>query len=137
LRFSPDSRWLAMNGPEQSICLIDLHADNPGSTARFLLGHSGTVMGAVFSADVRWLTTYHKYYDQRGNQRPDHTIRVWNLGAKDPSLQPKVLPQLRIFETSLDGRLLVGADEERTWLVDLAAGERPIMDLNAPDEIPV
>jgi WD40 repeat protein len=112
LAYSPDGRWLAGAGADQTtVCLFDAHTYEP--SAQFP-GHEGVIRAVTFSPDSRRLASCSS----------DHTVRLWQIDGG--GCQVLSGPTDEIFAVAFhpDGRRLASAGRDRAvWLWDLTRGE--------------
>lgn len=73
---TPDGRWLVTAAEDRTMRLWDLRAEDPGTDARILREHKGTVDRVDFSTDGRWMIS---------SSSEDGHPRIWDLHAADPS----------------------------------------------------
>jgi WD40 repeat protein/energy-coupling factor transporter ATP-binding protein EcfA2 len=116
LCISPDGRWLASGGFDNTVRLWDLTAADPSATPVVLRGHEGGVYTLAISPDGRWLAS----------GSGDSTVRLWDLSAADPSAAQVVLRGHKRYVISLaissDGRWLASGSADNTvHLWDLTA----------------
>jgi hypothetical protein len=105
--FSMSGRWLVGDPTEDNLTnalLIDI--TDPEND--FLLtGHTGELVGKIFTPDERSLLTYGL----------DGTVRIWNL--EDPLSDPVVLPhefEVRAVRLSENGQWLIADTSEAVYL---------------------
>ena len=112
---SPDGHWLAIDGEDSIIRLLDLTGDDPMRHPIELIGHAGTVVFHTFSRDSRWLAT----------GAADHTICVWDLEQMPRASvaeRPVAKPAVRFHAEGLDPACLrFGAEPGHLW----SAGATP------------
>ena len=86
VRFSPDGRWLASSGMENSICLWN----QAGELFATLIGHPAVVRGIVFTPDNRFIVTgcfdgCWRLWDVQTYQQVGcyqaHANWIWNLAC--------------------------------------------------------
>jgi WD40 repeat protein len=66
--FSPDGKWIAMGGTENTVKICDLET---GEIRHTLSGHKGDVYTIAFSPDGRWLASAGE----------DSTVKVWDCNT--------------------------------------------------------
>ncbi|HEY8835838.1 MAG TPA: hypothetical protein VIM09_09670 [Chthoniobacterales bacterium] len=108
-----ENGWFAATASDDRTAAL-WHAREPDKPF-FLRGHTGALSGLAWSKDGRWLVTTSK----------DKTIRIWNVTAKDPSKDPKILTGHTgsvwlpcLVETARNGSWLVtpsGDGTARVW----------------------
>jgi WD40 repeat protein len=117
LAISPDSRWLACGGYDQTIQLWDLDSRQE---VRQFHGHRAAVYALAFSPDGRHLAS--------GGY--DGTVRFWDLVPPEPP--PVITNVFGAFAFSSDGRWLVTQSNDRlTSLWELSA-RRVVRQWEAP-----
>src|SRR5271166_2062404 len=84
---SPDNHWLVTGSEDHTARLWNLSAKDFFANPVVLHGHNSHVNGVTFSPDNHWLVTGSGYIV--GPE--DNTVRLWDLRAKDPSVNPVIL----------------------------------------------
>ena len=106
---SPDGHWLAINGEDRIVRVLDLTCDDPMRFPIELVGHDGKAVFHAFSPDSRWLAT----------GGADHTICVWDLQqlpAGGRGSRQAVEPAVRFATEGLDPACLrFGAEAGQLW----------------------
>jgi WD40 repeat protein len=112
LAYSPDGRWLAGAGPDQTtVCLFDAHTYEP--SARFA-GHVGVIRTMTFSPDSRRLASCSS----------DHTVRLWQIDSGACQVLRGHTDEVFAAAFHPDGTRLATAGRDRAvWLWDLATGQ--------------
>jgi Tol biopolymer transport system component len=120
--FSPDGKWIAVTPRTDNNDVV--HLFSTSTHAHFVVHDpQGIFAAAIFSPDGRWLVT--------AGVR-DHTIKLWDLQASDPTSVPRVLHGhanwVRSLAISADGHRLVtgargGARDRSVFVWDLSAAD--------------
>lgn len=106
---SPDGHWLAIDGEDEIVRVLDLTGDDPMRYPIELVGHQGKAVFHAFSPDSRWLAT----------GGADHTVCVWDL-AQLPrgglTSRRIATPAVRFSTEGLDPAFLrFGAESGQLW----------------------
>jgi WD40 repeat protein len=112
LAYSPDGRWLAGAGADQTtVCLFDAHTYEP--SAQFA-GHEGVIRTVTFSSDSRRLASCSS----------DHTIRLWQIDSGACQVLSGHTDEVFAAAFHPDGtRLATAGRDQAIWLWDLATGQ--------------
>jgi WD40 repeat protein/predicted Ser/Thr protein kinase len=112
LAYSPDGRWLAGSGADQTtVCLFDAHTYHP--SAQFG-GHDQVIRAMAFSPDSRLLASCGS----------DQIIRLWQIDSGDCRVLTGHTGEVFAVAFHSDGSRLASAGRDRAvWLWDLARGE--------------
>lgn len=117
---SPDGGWLAIDGEDATVRVLDLSLDDPMRHPIELVGHGGKVVFHTFSPDGRWLAT----------GGADHTVCVWDLAElpRGGGAGPRTARPVVKFPTDgLDPACLrFGAEPGQLWVAGPVAGDGAI-----------
>ena len=117
---SPDGRWLAIDGEDSIVRLLDLTGDDPMRSPIELVGHAGTAVFHTFSHDSRWLAT----------AGDDRTICLWDLQQMPGggTARPSVRPTVRFSTDGVDPACLkFGAEPGQLWAAGPAGDDGAIV----------
>jgi WD40 repeat protein/tRNA A-37 threonylcarbamoyl transferase component Bud32 len=113
---SPDGHWLAIDGEDPLVRILDLTVDDPMRYPIELIGHGGKAVFHAFSRDSRWLAT----------GGADHTICIWDLAhvpRGNGVNRQAVKPVVRFSTEGLDPACLrFGAEPGQLWAAGPIAG---------------
>ncbi len=123
MTISPDGRWLVTGSFDKTARLWDLSVPDPSTSVRILRGHESFIFCTSISSDGRWLVTAS---GDALTANGDHTARIWDLSASDPSTSPRILrghsDQIWFVAISPDSRWLVTGGRDgsaRIWDLSL------------------
>ncbi len=108
--FSPDGRWLASGGWDQTIRIWDV---STGRQERKLDDHSGEVFSVVFSPDGRFLASCGF----------DRKIMVWEVSSWNLRHKLRLDTYATAIDISSDGSVAVGTRDGDITLSDIETGE--------------
>jgi len=106
---SPDGHWLAIDGEDSVVRVLDLTNDDPMRSPIELVGHGGKAVFHTFSQDSRWLAT----------GAADHTICVWDLARLPAGVgqaSQAVSPAVKFSSAGVDPACLrFGIEPGQLW----------------------
>ena len=106
---SPDGHWLAIDGEDKIVRILDLTSDDPMRSTIELAGHDGKAVFHTFSRDGRWLAT----------GAADHTICIWDLSQLPAAVgqtRQVVRPAVRFSTDGVDPACLrFGVEPGQLW----------------------
>ena len=118
---SPDGHWLAIDGEDTIVRVLDLSSDDPMRSPIELVGHGGKVVFHTFSRDSRWLAT----------GAADHTICIWDLNQLPTGGRPvrqTVQPTVRFSTEGVDPACLrFGVEPCQLWAAGPTGGAGAIV----------
>ncbi len=101
LAYSPDGKWLASGGADQTVHLRDA---STGDTKRVLAGHTGPVVAVAFSKDSKSVVSASH----------DGTLKLWPVEtAGEPKTVPADIGAILSMAASPDGRFVAAAGKGR------------------------
>jgi WD40 repeat protein len=113
---SPDGKWLAIDGEDTIVRVLDLSSDDPMRSPIELVGHGGKAVFHTFSRDSRWLAT----------GAADHTICIWDLKQLPTGGRPvrqTVQPTVRFSTEGVDPACLrFGVEPGQLWAAGPTGG---------------
>ncbi|MFM8709218.1 MAG: protein kinase domain-containing protein [Planctomycetia bacterium] len=113
---SPDGHWLAIDGEDKVVRVLDLTSDDPLRSPLELVGHDGKVVFHTFSPDGRWLAT----------GGADHTVCVWDLSqlpAGTGQTRLATRPAVRFSTDGVDPACLrFGVEPGQLWTAGPSGG---------------
>ena len=84
LAISPDSRWLAIAGEKQKLCLWDLRSSNP-EVSKTVIDNTNDFRSFQFSGDGKWLINGGDWPISERQEVEQRTVRLWKLDDKTPA----------------------------------------------------
>jgi WD40 repeat protein len=118
---SPDGHWLAIDGEDTIVRVLDLSSDDPMRSPIELVGHGKRAVFHTFSRDSRWLAT----------GATDHTICIWDLEHLPTGGRPvrqTVQPTVRFSTEGVDPACLrFGVEPGQLWAAGPTGGAGAIV----------
>ena len=118
---SPDGKWLAIDGEDTIVRVLDLSSDDPMRSPIELVGHGGKAVFHTFSRDSRWLAT----------GAADQTICIWDLKQLPTGGRPvrqTVQPTVRFSTEGVDPACLrFGVEPGQLWAAGPTGGAGAIV----------